>query len=93
MAVPLHSVESKERLVDTSARLTSKGQITIPKAVRDALELNEGDVLIFRVNGRQATVTRSPSLIELAGSFEVPAALRGMSWTEVREAARRARKP
>ncbi|MFT9494592.1 MULTISPECIES: AbrB/MazE/SpoVT family DNA-binding domain-containing protein [Bacillota] len=30
-----------------SARLTSKGQITIPKSVRQALDLNEGDRVIF----------------------------------------------
>ncbi|WP_255259621.1 AbrB/MazE/SpoVT family DNA-binding domain-containing protein [Lentibacillus sp. CBA3610] len=30
-----------------SARLTSKGQITIPKSVRQALNLQEGDQVIF----------------------------------------------
>ena len=27
--------------MDTSARITSKGQVTIPKRVRDALQLHE----------------------------------------------------
>ncbi len=29
--------------MDVSARVTSKGQITIPRSVRDALGLAEGD--------------------------------------------------
>ncbi len=35
--------------MDSSAKITSKGQITIPKSVRDALGLKEGDELLFRV--------------------------------------------
>lgn len=31
----------------TTAKLTSKGQITIPKVVREKLELKEGDSVIF----------------------------------------------
>lgn len=31
----------------TTAKLTSKGQITIPKVVREKLELEEGDSVIF----------------------------------------------
>jgi antitoxin PrlF len=37
--------------MDSTAKITSKGQVTIPKCVRDALELHEGDELLFRVDG------------------------------------------
>src|SRR4051812_1044150 len=37
--------------MDVAARLTSKGQVTIPKAVREALGLREGDQVIFRSRG------------------------------------------
>lgn len=30
-----------------SAKITSKGQITIPKVIREKLELDEGNVVIF----------------------------------------------
>jgi AbrB family looped-hinge helix DNA binding protein len=29
------------------ARVTSKGQVTIPKNVRDAMKLNEGSTIVF----------------------------------------------
>ncbi|HEY8778111.1 MAG TPA: type II toxin-antitoxin system PrlF family antitoxin, partial [Gaiellaceae bacterium] len=35
--------------MDIAARITSKGQITIPKSVREALKLTEGDQVVFRV--------------------------------------------
>lgn len=35
-----------------SAKLTSKGQITIPKIVRDTLKVDEGDSLIFYLDDR-----------------------------------------
>src|ERR1700722_2927780 len=60
-------------MMDSSAKITSKGQITIPKSVRDALELQEGDELLFRVERSRAVIAKTPSLLELAGSVAVPA--------------------
>jgi AbrB family looped-hinge helix DNA binding protein len=40
--------------VDVAARVTSKGQVTVPKAVREALGISEGDDVIFRVEGNRA---------------------------------------
>jgi antitoxin PrlF len=77
--------------MDTAARLTSKGQITIPKAVREALDLHEGDQVLIRVHRKQAVVAKTPDFLELAGSVAVPAAKRGTPWDEVRRATRRAR--
>ena len=77
--------------MEISARLSSKGQITLPKAVRDALSLEEGDRVIFRVEGDRAVLARTPDLLALAGSIAVPAASRGLPWKEVVAQARRAR--
>lgn len=76
--------------MDVLARMTSKGQVTVPKAVREAMGLKQGDSLLFRVDGEQTTVKRIPNFIELAGSVEVPPELRGASWEEIRRRAREA---
>lgn len=77
--------------MDAAARLTSKGQITIPKPVRDALDLHAGDELHFRVERTQAVVAKTPDFLKLAGSVAVPADKRGTSWDEVLRQTRRAR--
>ncbi len=49
----------------------------MPRAVREALSLEEGDRLVFRVEGDHAVLARTPDLLALAGSVSVPAAKRG----------------
>ena len=48
-----------------STTLTSKGQVTIPKAVRDELGLREGDRVAFRVL-EDGTVVVEPETIDLS---------------------------
>lgn len=69
--------------VDVTARMSSKGQITIPKAVRDALGIDTGDDVVFRVEGDRAVLARTPEFLSLAGSIPVPAAKRNATWDEV----------
>ncbi len=69
--------------MDERARLTSKGQLTVPKRVRDALDLRTGDEVVFRVEQKRAIVAKTPDFLELAGSVAVPAAKRGTAWDEV----------
>ena len=77
--------------MDAVARLTSKGQVTIPKRVRDALELHEGDEVVFRVESNRAIVAKTPDFLALAGSVAVPKDKRGTPWDEVLARTRRAR--
>lgn len=69
--------------MDAAAKLTSKGQVTVPKAVRDALGLEEGDQVLFHVEGNRAVLARTPDFLSLAGSMPVPAAKRSVAWDEV----------
>lgn len=41
-----------------ASTITSKGQITIPKAVRDALKLNAGDKIEFVVTDKREALIR-----------------------------------
>jgi AbrB family looped-hinge helix DNA binding protein len=77
--------------MEIAARLTSKGQITLPKAIRDALGLHEGDQVVFRVEGHRAVLARTAGLLELAGAVSVPVNKRGTPWEEVRRQVRAAR--
>jgi AbrB family looped-hinge helix DNA binding protein len=54
-------------------RMTVKGQVTIPKYIRDALDINPGDELDWVLEGDSARVTRRPD------SEEIKAALDQMS--------------
>jgi antitoxin PrlF len=57
-----------------SAVLTSKGQITIPKEVRDALALETGDRVEFveTANGAFEIVAASKDVRELKGMIAAP---------------------
>jgi antitoxin PrlF len=77
--------------MDVRARVTSKGQVTIPKRVRDALDLHAGDELVFRVERSRALVAKNPDFLALAGSVPVPARKRGTPWDDVLRRTRRER--
>lgn len=69
--------------MDAAAKVTSKGQVTVPKVVRDALGIKEGDEVVFRVEGNRAVLARTPDFLDLAGTVVVPAAKRNVAWDEV----------
>ena len=57
-----------------TATLTSKGQLTIPKAVRDTLHLHSGDLVAFIVNGDEEAVLKpiTKSVDEVFGRLHTP---------------------
>ena len=74
--------------MDVSARLTSKGQVTVPKPIRDALGLKPGDHVVFRAERDRAILARTPDFLDLAGSVPVPPEKRGTPWDAVRRHSR-----
>ena len=77
--------------MEIAARMSSKGQVTVPKAVRDALGIGEGDSVVFRVEGNRAVLARTPDFLSLAGTVEVPASRRNTAWDDVVRKTRAAR--
>ncbi len=52
------------------AKITSKGQVTIPAEVRKALGLKQGDMLAFEVQAEYAVVRKRPTLAEVLEKFK-----------------------
>ena len=77
--------------MDAAARVTSKGQVTVPKAVRDALGIKQGDHVVFRVEGNRAVLARTADFLSLAGTVRVPATKRNAAWEDVIRKTRSAR--
>lgn len=57
--------------MEARARMTSKGQVTVPVEVRRALGVEEGDTLVFEVAGRYATVRKRRPSLEVAEEVRV----------------------
>ena len=54
-----------------TSTITSKGQTTVPKEVRDALNLDAGDKLTWEISGgRVAITTERPGLWRWEGSVK-----------------------
>lgn len=68
-----------------------KGQVTIPAAVRRALDLDAGDEVIFEVDlapgSGRAQVRKAADFLALAGSVPVPPEWAGADWQNLRTAA------
>ena len=71
------------------AKLTSKGQITIPKLVRDALGLRPGDRVAFRIrdNGTATVEPETVDLLTLRGALKPR--VRGVSIEAMNKAIRK----
>ena len=60
-------------MVQNITSLTSKGQVTIPKAIRDELGLRPFDKIRFDIENGEVKLKKAyPSLEEIAGSLPVP---------------------
>lgn len=69
--------------MDVAAKVTSKGQITLPRQVREVLGVSAGDQVIFRIEPDGVRVAATPDFLSLAGSVTVPDGKHGTPWAEV----------
>ena len=60
-------------MIYADAKLTSKAQTTVPKAVREFLGLKPGDAFAYvEIDGRITLVPRNRDIMELAGILGPP---------------------
>lgn len=75
------------------AKVTSKGQLTIPKTIRDLLSIREGDEVAFIPNGKRVIMERIPGKVSSSmffGRLHRPG-MKRLDFEKVRVQARRAR--
>lgn len=72
------------------ATMTSKGQLTIPKAIREALGLHEGDQVRFEMDLEQGRVVLAPVKYHLEDLWSLAVAGAKRMPFEAMEAAKRA---
>jgi len=72
------------------AKVTSKGQITVPKTVRERLNVGPGDYLVFReeADGTIVVEAATSDVMALAGS--VASKVRGVSVEAMQDAVQQA---
>ena len=47
----------------TTAKVTSKGQLTVPRAVRQFLSIQQGDEIMFIPDGKRIVIERLPGKV------------------------------
>jgi antitoxin PrlF len=73
-----------------TATMTTKGQITIPKEVRESLALRPGDKVSFVLN-EDHTATLKPSTVDLLSLFgTLKPKIRGVTVEDMNETIRKA---
>lgn len=58
------------------AKVTSKGQVTIPAEVREVLGVKQGDMLAFETKADYVVVRRVPTALEVSQELEARGLLR-----------------
>ncbi|MBI5043052.1 MAG: AbrB/MazE/SpoVT family DNA-binding domain-containing protein [Nitrospirae bacterium] len=72
------------------AVLTSKGQMTVPKEIRKALNLKPSEKVIIVVEGNQAVIKPlRGNILDIAGSVSLPHEEKPIDFRKVREDVRK----
>lgn len=56
--------------------VTQKGQITIPKDIRDKLKLEKYDTVMISQKDQSVVITKVKDILDLAGTIKLPKHLR-----------------
>jgi AbrB family looped-hinge helix DNA binding protein len=63
--------------------ITKKGQITIPKSIRDKLSIKDNDKLSVKLFKNKAIIEKIPSLLELESSVKTIKGRKKSNWKEI----------
>ena len=50
-------------------KILSKGQITLPKKIREAMNIKEGDTLLVEKSGREIVMRKGKTIFDYAGTL------------------------
>ena len=70
-------------------KVTRKGQVTIPKEIREQLSIKESDNLEVKVVGNSIVMERLESFENLRGSVKIPDKYKNMNWKEIESIAQK----
>ena len=70
------------------SKITSKGQVTVPKKIRDELGVKPRDFILFIKQGSHIVIKPAKTLLDLKGSIKTNKKIR--DWEEVRAKAKEA---
>lgn len=68
-------------------KITRKGQVTIPKEIRDKLTLKESDNLEVKIVGNSIVMEKLEPFESLRGSVKMPEKYKNMSWGKLEKLA------
>jgi len=71
--------------------ITKKGQITIPKSIRDKLSIKYNDKLSVKLFGNKAIIEKIPSLLELESSIMTNRSKEESDWKQIERKTHEAR--
>ena len=69
------------------SKITVKGQVTIPKKVRDELGVTPGDVIVFTKKGGEIVIKPASTLLDLKGVIVTPKKIK--DWASVRKSVKK----
>ena len=71
-----------------TSTITSRGQTTLPKSVRDAPHAESGRKLIYEIHDDSVTIKIHPGVMASFGALKVGKEVSEKNWKEIRKSAR-----